>query len=112
MFLLCLAKRKSEQEVRGFLYGELSRWSNDQELKTREVKDALPISIKHHVKRSRGAGKILEEGATLCREEDEKSNSIQALATLYIGIAMLLIEEDRNGDATVSGNTDWGDAEE
>jgi HEAT repeat protein len=111
LFQMCLATFTPRDGLRRWLRDELLRWAEtyDQDLPRRKIVPAIPPAIYDPIQGTRGAAKLLAKAAEASFEADEKASSVEALATLYAGIAPLVYELTEGADEPASATDEGGD---
>lgn len=101
LFQMCLATFTPRQDLRRWLRDELLAWADQyaEDLRRRDVVNAVPPSLLATVKDTRGAAKLLSEAAQACYEADDATDAVASLGTLYAGMAALVYELSEGADS-------------
>jgi HEAT repeat protein len=107
LFQMYLAAFRPWDELRPWLHGELKKWAqnHDEDLRRKDVLEAIPSAIVTLTKGIRGAGKLLAAAADACLDADERQGSLELLGILYARIAPLVYDLREGGAKQQSATT-------
>jgi HEAT repeat protein len=97
---MCLATFTPQDALRQWLHDELVIWAEtyEEDLRRRDVVNAIPVSVRQQVEKIRGVAKLLMKAAEVCLSSDEERKSVELLGRLYGGIATLIYEIREMGE--------------